>query len=224
MKLIHRVVLVSLSLGLATSALVAPPAAGAHGAGARHSHVAPAHHADGKTGSQLLAQGWKDDYEQPTTTPEPRCHYVGRTGKILIAGRIDHICPVPLGYPVFYLFGGTCDTASPPPYFAVTAHDQRRCAKKADVAFIKSMSLAVDDGPAVRITRPRFETYTAQVHVQLPADNIDGAPAGPATFSAHGWTAFATNLSLGLHTTHFTISFVDGSESETADRTIRVVR
>jgi hypothetical protein len=174
------------------------------------------------TGNQLLAQSWKDDYETPTTTPGPRCDYGGRTGKVLLAGRVDFVCPVPLGYPVMYFFGGTCDTASPPPYYAVTARDQRRCAKQADVAFIKSMSLSVDDGPAVKITRPCFELYTRQIHVQLPPDNINGAPAGPATFTAHAWAAFATHLSLGLHTTHLTIEFANG-DGETADRTIRVV-
>jgi len=130
---------------------------------------------------------------------------------------------VPLGYPVMYLAGSSCDTASPPPFYAVTAREQRRCAKKADLAFISCMTLAVDDGPAVLITRPRFELYTRQVHVQLPADNIDGAPAGPATFSAHAWAAFATHLSLGLHTTHLTIHYGDGS-TDVFDRTIRVVR
>ena len=62
MRVMHRIVLTTVSLGLGVSALVSPSAAGADGAGIQHSHVARAAHADGMTGSQLLAQSWKHDY------------------------------------------------------------------------------------------------------------------------------------------------------------------
>jgi hypothetical protein len=175
------------------------------------------------TGRQLLAQEWRKGYETPADTPEPTCVYLGRTGKVLLAGRIDHVCTVQHGYPVMYFFGSDCDTVSPPPYFAVSPRAQRKCAKATDEALIKSMYLKVDDGPTTRITRPRFELYTRQQHVQIPPNNGLGVPAGPATFTTHVWAAFAQHLCLGLHTTTFTIDFVDGT-TDVAQRTIRVVR
>ena len=211
MKLVRRITVLSMAVGLGLALISTSPATAVHRTGSGPSHVGPAHHADGMTASQLLAQEWRKGYESPAGTPEPPCLYLGRTGKVLLAGRIDRVCTVQHGYPVMYYFGSGCDTVSPAPYFAVSARAQRRCAKAADLAFIKAMYLKVDDGPTVKITRPCFELYTRQQHVEIPADNDLGVPGGPATFTVHVWAAFARHLSLGLHTTTFTVDFVDGS-------------
>jgi hypothetical protein len=222
MRLVRRITVLSLAVGLGLTLVSTAEATAGHGTGSRHSHVGPARHADGMTGGQLLAQEWRKGYETSAGTPEPPCLYLGRTGKVLLAGRVDRVCTVQHGYPVMYFFGSDCDTVSPPPYFAVSPRAQRMCAKAADQALIKSMYLKVDDGPTTRITRPRFELYTRQQHVQIPPDNGQGVPAGPATFTTHVWAAFAQHLCLGLHTTTFTIDFVDGS-TDVTPRTIRVV-
>jgi len=209
------------ALALSISSSV-PPAA-AHQGHHRHGRVAPARRADGLSGSALLAQAWVHFYETPTTSPSPQCLYGGRTGKVLIAGSTEVVCTVKRHSPVMYFFGGTCDTASPPPFFAVTAEAQRRCARQADLRLIESMHLRIDGGPDVAIRRPRFELSSGQRSVLLPADNINGAPAGPATFTAHAWAAFAEHLSLGRHTTFLSVGFTNGDHDVVA-RTIRVVR
>jgi hypothetical protein len=199
MRLVRRIAALSLAVALGTTVTTATPSqATGHGAGgSRHSHVAPARYADGM--------------------------YLGRSGKVLLAGRVYTTCTVKHGYPVMYFFGSACDTVSPPPWYAVSPRAQLRCAKKANATLIKAVTLSVDDGPTVRISRPCFELRTRQQHVVVPVDNGQGYAPGPATFTADVWAAFATRLSLGLHTTHFTVDFVDG-ETETFDRPIRVVR
>jgi hypothetical protein len=224
MRLVRRIALLSIAIGLGTTLTTAAPSqATGHGSTPRHSHVAPARYADGMTGSRLLAQAWRPGYELPVTTPQPDCIYIGRTGKVLLAGRVYTTCTVKHGYPVMYFFGTSCDTVSPPPWYAVSPRAQLRCARKDNAALIKSITLSVDDGPTVRISRPRFELHTRQQHVVVPVDNGQGYAPGPATFTADVWAAFATHLSLGLHTTHFTVHFVDGG-SDPFDRPIRVVR
>jgi hypothetical protein len=212
-----------LATGIGLGLALATPSASAHDGDSHHARVAPAHPADGRTGSQLLAQAWTTFYELDTSDPQPNCLYTGRTGRVLVAGSVDEVCRVERGYPVMFFFGSTCDTISPPPFYAVTARGQRRCALKADRSFISGMHLRVDHGPDVRLTRPRFELFTGQRSVDVPVDNIFGAPAGPATFTAHAWAAFAEHLCLGRHRTVLTVDFSDGSRDVTP-RTIRVVR
>ena len=222
MKLLRRTLLLTAAAGLSLSMVASPALASAEPVSKQHGRVTPADRADGLTGRQLLTQAWVNFYETPTTAPPVDCFYLGQTGKVLLAGRISPICPVKLGFPVMYFFGSTCDSVSPPPFFAITAKAQRRCALAADHAFITSIRLQVDDGPRVKITTPCFELFTRQQTVQLPADNIAGGPAGPATFVAHAWAAFADHLSLGVHTTTFSIAFTDGTH-DSITRTIRVV-
>jgi hypothetical protein len=223
MRHLRRTAVLVVLAAFGLSALLTSPSAALAATSTAHGRVTPADRADGMTGQQLLAQAWTGFYETSTTAPPVDCMYVGRTGKVLLAGRVDLTCPVKLGSPVMYFFGSTCDPISTPPFFAVTARDQRRCARAADLDFIAHMSLQVDDGPVVKITTPRFELFTGQKSVVVPEDNIFGAPPGPTTFTAHAWAAFADHLSLGLHTTHFTVVFTDGS-TDTADRPIEVVR
>lgn len=203
--------------------LTTPTAASAHAGSTPVGQVTRADYADGLTGAQLLAQAWVRFYETPTTAPPVQCQYIGRTGQILLAGSGRVVCPVQLGSPVMYFFGGTCDSVSAPPYFGLTAGEQRRCALAADRGFIAGLHLQVDDGPVVNIRTPCFSLFTRQTAVQLPPDNIDGVPAGPATFVAHAWGAFVHHLSLGRHTVTLTIDFVGGG-SDVSPHYIDVVR
>lgn len=207
---------VALFANPASAKTLGPATAGAAGT------VVPATYADGLTGAQLLAQVWTGFYETPTTAPPVPCLYAGATGKVLVAGNHFVVCDVSLGQPVMYFFGGTCDSVSPPPYYAVRPGAQRRCARAADVAFVRAMSLRVDGGHWTGIRNQPFVLTTTQQHVDLPADNIDGVPAGPATFTAHAWGAFVTGLSLGTHTIVLSVRLVDGTH-DLLSRTIRVV-
>ena len=225
MRLVRRFAALSLAVALGTTVTTATPSqATGHGAGGpRHSHVAPARHADGMTGRQLLTQAFRSFYERPSTTPQPDCIYLGRSGKVLLAGRVYTTCTVKHGYPVMYFFGTSCDTVSPPPWYAVSARAQLRCAREQNTALIKAMFLRVDGGPTVKFTRPRFDIHTRQQHVVIPVDNGQGYAPGPATFTADVWAAFATHLSLGLHTVYMRTDFTDGTFDD-GTRTIRVVR
>ena len=206
--------------------LVSPAASAhepSHGGLSHHARIVPADRADGRTGSQLLAQIWTHIYQIHTSEPQPNCHYAGRTGHVLVAGSADEVCTVERGYPVMYFFGATCDPISDPPYYAVTAPDQRRCARDVDRSFIVGMHLRVDGGPDVNLRTPCFELFTGQRSVVVPVDNVFGAPPGPTTFVAHAWAAFVEHLSLGKHTTVLTTDFSDGGRN-VERRTFRVVR
>jgi hypothetical protein len=220
---IRRSLRLAAAAGFGLCLLVTPMSARANVGSAPAGRVTQADYADGLTGAQLLTQAWVSFYETPTTAPPVPCQYLGRTGQVLLAGNGRVVCPVKLGNPVMYFFGSTCDSVSPPPYFGITEREQRRCALAADRAFIASMQLQVDHGPAVEIRTSDFSLFTPQTAVQLPPDNIDGVPAGPATFVAHAWAAFVRHLSLGLHTVTLTLGFVDGG-SDASPVTIEVVR
>ena len=216
------VVVAGLSVGLG---LVSPTAT-AHGksqAGSSHrAHIVPADRADGRTGSQLLAETWTHIYRIHTSEPQPNCSYAGRTDHVLIAGSAAEVCRVKRGYPVMYFFGSTCDPISPEPWYAVGRREQRRCALKFDRSFIVGMHLRVDHGRNLNLRRARFELFTGQRHVVVPVDNIWGEAAGPTTFTAHAWGAFVEHLALGEHTTVLTSDFSDGSRN-VETRTIRVI-
>jgi hypothetical protein len=96
-------------------------------------------------------------------------------------------------------FGSICTNVEDPPYYGKTEAEQLACAIESDRA-IEAIEVAVDGRRAVDIVRRRFEVASPQRAVQLPAGNNLGVPAGPATFTAHGWAAMIRGLRPGLHT------------------------
>jgi hypothetical protein len=75
----------------------------------------------------------------------------------------------------------------------------------------KDRAVTVDGGDPVEIRTPRFELFSPQRAVLLPADNILGLD-GPQTItlSAHGWGAVVRKLSVGEHTIVGDTLFADG--------------
>src|SRR5215207_894271 len=91
-----------------------------------------------------------------------------------------------------------------------TREEQLAAALAADQQ-VAGMTVTVDGGDAVEIRIPRFELFSPQRTVLLPADNILGLE-GPQTItlSAHGWAAAVRKLSVGQHTIAGDTLFADG--------------
>ena len=176
--------------------------------------VPPAHRVDGRTGGQLLGEVWRLTYSLPAAenplTGHYSCRLLGRTGRVTwVAGPIT--CTARAGTALF-IFGAStaCSDVEDPPYFGADAAAQRACAETAD-QYNVSATVAVDGGPPIELITPRYEVFTPQQHVQLPADNILGVEPQPATLSAHGWVAAFIGLRPGLHTVTTDRQFIDGT-------------
>jgi hypothetical protein len=205
---------------LVTSQLWSSPIAGADGTTVR---ATPAHHrVDGFTSGQLLGQLWALIYAHPAGTELPPCITLGRTGAVLHPNSRDTTCTIEQGEALFlHGWGGTCDDVSPPPEYAVGRAAQLACLR-AIADEVVSIDVIVDDGPVVDIHAPRFQAASPLEHVQLPADNIFGIPAQPATFTALSWVALVKHLRIGLHNLRMDVLFSDGGVF-TRTRSVNVV-
>jgi hypothetical protein len=204
----RRARLLAFAIALAaTSQLWAAPIASAHSNPPR---ATPANHRiDGYTGGQLLGQLWAVFYTAPVDTVAP-CVTMGRTGKVLHPNSTATTCTVEQGTPLFvHGWGGTCDDVSPPPGNAVGRAAQLACLRSFPDQ-VGAINVIVDDGPAVNIHVPRFQAASPLEHVQLPAENIIGVPAQPATFTALSWVALVEHLQPGLHSLHVDVVYTDG--------------
>jgi hypothetical protein len=76
---------------------------------------------------------------------------------------------------------------------------QRAVAQAADRT-ISEIQVTIDGGDPVDIHTARFELFSPQQTVQLPAENILGVAPQAATLTAHGWSALVRNLKPGSHT------------------------
>ena len=192
--------------------------------------VTPDQKFDGLTGGDTMGEGW---YQDLTLPPEinpgygngEQCLRLGRQGKVLLViGGNPVTCTVPEGTAVSVIGITTfCDTAEPPPFFAVSVAAQRRCA----MAFLKpitvSIELKVDGGTPVDLHTPDYEIFSPQRRVELLSENILGAPPGPATFTAFGWMAWVTDLPPGRHNLQSRAEFTDGTH-HTLSPIVNVIR
>ena len=85
--------------------------------------------------------------------------------------------------------------------FPETRAEQLAVASAVDHEFVAGMTVTVDGGEPVEIRTPRFELFSPQRTVLLPADNFLGLD-GPqiVTLSAHAWAAVVRKLDVGEHT------------------------
>ncbi len=105
------------------------------------------------------------------------------------------------------LVGASCSDVEEPPFFAIGQAAQRACAREYNAA-LTSMTLAVDGGVPVELTRRAFAVSPPLRRIDIPADNPAGLPAGPASFTADGWAAALCLTAPGTHTVHVTATFV----------------
>ena len=126
------------------------------------------------------------------------------------------------GTTLLFAFGSECSNVEEDPFFGETEAEQLACAIAFDEEFFVAASITVDDGNPVDILNSRFELSSRQRSVVLPEDNVLGVPAGPATFTAHGWGAIVRGLRPGEHIIEVVVTDVEGFTA-TFTATINVV-
>jgi hypothetical protein len=180
-------------------ALCAAPAAVAH-----DPVVAPAK-------DKWLGEFWAQIYSLPV----PENPFAGNGDPCLEVGRnviqeVGGPCTVKEGTALTLGFGTAWSNAEDP--FPETRREQLAIARDADHEFVAGMTVTVDGGDPVEIRRRRFELFSPQRTVLLPADNILGVP-GPriVTLSAHGWGAVVRGLRVGTHEVVGDTRFTDGT-------------
>jgi len=105
-------------------------------------------------------------------------------------------CTVKPGTKVFVAaWTSECSTLEAPPFFGTNEAELRACARAVDAGITRTDVTL--DGKTV----PVREVESGLLHLDLPADNIFGAPAGTGPLSvAHGWVALLHPMKLGTHT------------------------
>jgi hypothetical protein len=181
-------------------ALSAAPVAGAdgHPRHDRHPLIEPAS-GGGLTGGQLAAQFWGRYLALPAGTDPfvggcaPIAHDVVTPDR----GPDDTgTCAITRRTRVFVYYGTQCANVDGG---GETRAQQLTCAVDNDRA-VEAITITVDARRPINIVRPRFEVSSPQTTVQLPPGNVFDVPAGPATFTAHGWAAVVRKLRPGRHT------------------------
>jgi hypothetical protein len=191
-------------LAVVAVALCAAPVAVAHplhkGGGAV---VTPVHKVAGLTGGELLGEAWAQILSHPADTFSGSCIPLGRKEKLVSpepSPEFTASCTVRRGTSLFFWFGSECSNVEEPPFFGEDETEQRACALAADLEFFEAATITVDDGEPVDILNSRFELFSPQRTVELPADNVFGVDPQIATFTAHGWGALVRKLRPGQHT------------------------
>jgi hypothetical protein len=181
-------------------ALCAAPAAGAH-----DPVVAPAK-------DKWLGEVWAQLYslpvsENPIEGNGDPCLTVGHKVIQAVGGGP---CTVEEGTALTLGFGSAWSSAEDP--FPQTRKEQLAVARDVDHEFVAGMTVTVDGGDPVEIRTPRFELFSPQRTVLLPADPIFGLD-GPqiVTLSAHAWGAVVRKLSVGRHNVVGDTLFTDGT-------------
>ena len=208
--------LVAVTLLLAT----AGPVAAAQGARTPSRFAPIVGQLDGRTGAQLMNDSFVPDYVGGSNTPPGECQRLGRHSRVVWL-RDVFTCHLRPGDSVVALPGASCSDVEAPPFFAVGEDAQRACAREYN-ASILSITVAVDGGAPVEITRRAFAVSPPQRRIVIPADNPAGYPAGPATFTADGWAAWLHPLTCGTHTVNV-VAIFDGLDEPVTETFTLVV-
>jgi hypothetical protein len=177
-------------------ALCAAPVAGAHDPHKNRGDavVAPA---KDKWLGELYAQLYSLPLsENPLAGNGNPCLRVGHN----VFQAINGPCTIEQGAAFTLGIGTSWSSAEDP--FPMTRAKQLSLALAADRENVVGMTVTVDPpGDPVEIRTRRFELFSPQRTLLLPADNILGLD-GPkiVTLSAHGWGAVVRKLSVGEHT------------------------
>lgn len=185
----------------------------------------PASAAPNRTLETLLAETWKTVLELPApenpfTGGDP-CVGVGTVVAPFAPIGEDLSCTIKPGTWVFVTgYSSECSTVEAPPYFGEDAASLLECAEDADEGF-RTPTISVD-GRLVAVTEVTTELMT----LDLPADNIFGAPSGTAYSVAHGWVALLHPLPPGSHlvTIHNVGTDAYGAEIDAINHTTIVVQ
>ena len=193
-------------LAAAAVALCIAPVAGAH---ERHKDRGGAVVAPAK--DKWLGEVWAQLYSLPRSENP----FEGNGNPCLTVGHkviqeIGGPCTVEKGTALTLGFGTAWSNVEDP--FPETRKEQLAVAIEADYESVAGMTVTVDGGDPVEIRRRRFELFSPQRTVLLPADNILGVD-GPqtVTLTAHGWGAVVRKLRVGEHEIVSDTLFTDGT-------------
>jgi hypothetical protein len=101
-------------------------------------------------------------------------------------------CTVKSGTKIFVAaFAVECSTVEPPPFFGANEAELRECVRALDP---DEVTITVDGKPV-----PLTVVETRLLRLDLPVDNIFGAPAGPADAVGRGAVALLQPLPPGTH-------------------------
>lgn len=148
---------------------------------------------------RLVGEGWAQIYSLPLSENP----FVGNGNPCLKLWRrvVEAVnespCTVREGTALQFGRGSSWSNVEEP--FPVSEAAQRAVALAADQG-LTSVSVTVDGDPPVDIRRRRFELFSPQRTVRLPADNLFGVPAQTVTLTAHAWSALVRDLRPGRHT------------------------
>jgi hypothetical protein len=169
--------------------------------------VAGAHDAQrGRSGAvltpsqgKLVGEGWAQLYslpisENPFFGNGSPCLTVGHHAIEMVEGGS---CTITQGTAILLQLGSAYSNVEDP--FPPDEASQRAVALASDQA-VSEIHVTVDDDEPVDIRTPRFELFSPQRTVQLPADNVLGVPAQTVTLTAHAWSTLVRNLRPGSHT------------------------
>jgi hypothetical protein len=210
MKVMSRAGLAVGVVGLSLSVVLSPLTANADSGSRNHGRIVAAHKIDGVTPPEILARFWTTLYETPGAEL-PDCWGIGQTGKVLV-NWTETSCTAHRGQVMLFAWGNDCDdTILDPPFRAVGAAAQRRCAVGFDRKSTRSLSISIDGGRPVAFLAPRFEFVTQPFTVTPVPDNWAVGTPGLVTHArAHAWIAFVEDLPLGAHTVTVHATFPDG--------------
>jgi hypothetical protein len=161
---------------------------------------------DGRTGPQLFTDSFVISYVGPAVPAVGDCHHLGRHNRVVWLTPDLLTCHLRAGDTAVALVGASCSDVEAPPFFAIGQDAQLACAREFNAA-LTSMTLAVDTGVPVELTRRAFAVSPPQRRIDIPADNPAGLPAGPARFTSDGWAAALRPTAPGTHTVHVTATF-----------------
>jgi hypothetical protein len=203
-------------LAAAAVALIAAPVAGAHDRDG--AVVAPAK-------AKWLGEVWAQIYSLPVAENP----FAGNGNPCLTVGHkvIQAVgggpCTIKQGTALTLGFGSAWSNVEDP--FPQTRKEQLAVATAVDREFVAGMTVIVDGGDPVEIRRPRFELFSPQRTVLLPADDWLGLEIGAqtVTLSAHAWGAVIRNLSVGKHVIGGVTRFTDGTPDFSVPHIITVV-
>jgi hypothetical protein len=143
-------------------------------------------------------------WQQILETPTPENPYTGGDPCVDLGGVVapfgppgttSVVCTVKPGTKIFVAaWSGECSTVEEDPYFGEDESELRTCARALN-DMITKVVLTLDGRP-VPVTRVESGLLT----LDLPSDNILGAPAGRALSVADGFVALLHPLTPGIHT------------------------
>ena len=154
---------------------------------------------DHKLGA-ILGQAWQTVLETPPAdNPFTGGDPCVQLDKNLVApfaplGTTELSCTVKPGTRIFVAAESSeCSNVELPPFFGEDEVQLRECARDADAGF--DVPVVTVDGRQVTVR----EVESGLLQLDLPAENILGAPEGPALSVAHGWAALVGPLTPGTH-------------------------